>query len=49
MDQDATWYGGRPHLRNIVFNVDPATPRKKGTLTPTQFWPMSVVAKWLNG
>ena len=26
--QDATWYGGRP-LRDIVFDVDPATPRKR--------------------
>jgi len=24
-------------LRNIVFDVDQATPRKKGTTTPTQF------------
>ena len=32
-------------LRNIVFDVDPAIPRKKGTPTPTQFWPMSIVAK----
>ena len=24
-------------LRNIVFDVDPASPRKKGTPTPTQF------------
>jgi len=24
-------------LRDIVFDVDPATPRKKGTRTPTQF------------
>jgi len=33
MHQDATWYGGRPlcGLRKIVFDVDPATPRKKGT------------------
>jgi len=31
-------------LRNIVFDVDPATPRKKGTPTPTQFRPMSIVA-----
>jgi len=36
-------------LRNIVFDVDPATPRKKGTPNPTQFWPMSTVAKWLDG
>jgi len=34
-------------LRNIVFDVDPATPSKKGT--PIQFWPMSIVAKWLDG
>jgi len=32
-------------LRDIVFDVDPATPRKKGTPTPIQFWPMSIVAK----
>jgi len=31
-------------LRDIVFDVDPATPRKKGTPTPPNFWPMSIVA-----
>jgi len=36
-------------LRNIVSDVDPATPQKKGTPTPTQFWSMSFVAKWLDG
>jgi len=35
-------------LRDIVFDVDPATPRIKGTLTPPNFWPMSIVAKWLD-
>ena len=35
-------------LRNIVFDVDPDTP-EKGTPTPTQFWPMSIVAKLLDG
>jgi len=35
-------------LRDIVFDVDPATPRK-GHTQPTQFWPMSIVAKWLYG
>jgi len=30
-------------LSDIVFDVDPATPRKKGTPTTTQFWPMSIV------
>ena len=39
MCQDVTWHGGRPRptRRDIVFDVDPATPRKKGTPTPTQF------------
>ena len=38
-------------LRDIVFEVDPATPRKKGHTgpTPPNFWPMSIVAKWLDG
>ena len=36
-------------LRDIVFDKDPATPSKKGTPTRTQFWPMSIVAKWLDG
>jgi len=35
-------------LCNIVFDVDPASPRRKGTPTPIQFWPMSIVAKWLD-
>jgi len=33
---------------NFVFNQDPATPRKNGTPTPN-FWPMSIVAKRLDG
>jgi len=36
-------------LRDIVIDVDPATPRKKGTPTPPNFRPMSIVAKWLDG
>ena len=38
-------------LRDIVFDVDPAIPRKMGTPTPPNFWPMSIVAKmagWLK-
>jgi len=31
-------------LCDIVFDVDPATPRKKGTPTQPNFWPMSTVA-----
>ena len=36
-------------LRDIVFYVEAATPRKKGTPTPPDFWPMSIMAKWLDG
>jgi len=35
-------------LRDIVLDVDLAIPREKGTPTPPNFWPMSVVAKWLD-
>ena len=31
-------------LSDILFDVDPATPRKKGYTTPPNFWPMSIVA-----
>ena len=37
MDQDATWYGGRPWLRDIVFDVRPSYPQNKGHTHPTQF------------
>jgi len=36
-------------LRDIVFDVDPATPRKRAQPPPPNFWPMSIVAKWLDG
>jgi len=96
MDQDATWYRGRPWPRrhcvrwgpssalpekgsappqfsahvycgqtagwikvalgmevglgpgHIVLDGDTASLPKKGT-EPPNFWPMSIVAKWLNG
>ena len=33
-------------LRDIVFDVDPASPRKKGTpIHPHNFWPVSIVAQ----
>jgi len=35
-------------LRDILFGVDSATPRKKGHASPPNFWPMSIVAKWLD-
>jgi len=34
-------------LRDIVFDVDTATPKKGHT--PPNFWPMSIVAKRLEG
>jgi len=36
LDQYATWKGVRPRLRDIMFDVDPATPEKRHT-HPTQF------------
>ena len=48
MDQNATWYGGRPRvgLRDIVFDVDPATPRKMAHPPPPNFCPCLL---WPNG
>jgi len=37
MDKDATWYGGRPRPTRHCVRCGPATFRKKGTPTPTQF------------
>jgi len=34
---------------DFVFDVDPANPRKKAHRPPPSFWPMSIVAKWLDG
>jgi len=46
MDQDATWYGGKPQPGDIVLDGDPAPPPQKGAHHPTHtFWPMSIVAK----
>jgi len=36
-------------LRDIVFDVEAATPEKGAHPPPPNFWPMSVVAKWLDG
>ena len=36
-------------LRDIVFDVDPATPRERAHAPPGNFWPMSIVAKRLDG
>jgi len=37
MDEDATWYGGKPRLRRLCVRWEPSSPRKKGTPIPTQF------------
>jgi len=36
-------------LCDIVFDVYQLPTEKKGTPTPPNFWPMSIVAKWLDG
>jgi len=48
MDQDATWYEGRPRPRDFVFNGT-QQPAENGTPTPPIFWPMSILAKRLDG
>jgi len=37
MDQDATWYLGRPRPTRHCVRCGPAIPPEKGTPTPTQF------------
>jgi len=47
MDQDATWYGGRPRPRRHCVRWGAqlrAPPQEKGGHGPN-FWPMSLVAK----
>jgi len=34
---------------DFVFDGDAATPRKMGTPTPPNYWPMPIVAKRLDG
>ena len=48
MHQDATWYGGRPQPRRLVFDGDPAAalPQKWGGAP--NFLPMSIAAKRLH-
>jgi len=36
MDQDATWYGGRPRLTRHCVRCRPSCPQKKGASTLTQ-------------
>ena len=48
MDQDATWYGGRPRPTWHCVRWGPSFPSPKGT-QPPDLRPMSVVAKRLDG
>jgi len=45
MDQDATWYGGRPWPRQHCVKWGPRSSHGKGHNTPPTFCPMSIVAK----
>jgi len=49
MHQDATWYGGRTRPTRHCVRCVPSYPRKRAHPLPPNFWPMSIVAKWLNG
>jgi len=47
MDQDSTWYGGRPRPDDIVLGGDPAPPTQKGGRAPSPiFGPCPL---WPNG
>ena len=47
MDQDVTWYGGKPR-RYFVLDGDPTATPKRGA-EPPNFWPMFIVEKRLDG
>ena len=47
MDQDATWYGGRPHPDDIVLDGDPAPPPQKGGRAPSPIFGPFLL--WPNG
>jgi len=46
LDQDATWWGVGLNPNNIVLDRDPAPPKR---CTAPSFWPMSILAKQLDG
>ena len=48
MDQDATWYGCRSRPRRHCVRWGPSSPPRKKGHNPN-FWPMSIVAKQLDG
>jgi len=46
IDQDATWYEGRPRRRPYLLDGDPSPPPRKKGRNP-DFRPISIVAKRL--
>jgi len=51
IDQDATWYGGRPRSTRHCVRCGPGTPRKGAHPPPPNFWPMSncgQLAVWMK-
>ena len=48
IDQDATWYGGRPQPWRQCVRWEPSSSSKKSTAAPT-FRPMPIVVKRLDG
>ena len=48
MDQDATWYGGRPKRRRLCVRWEPR-PFPKKVAEPPNFRPIFIVAKRLDG
>ena len=49
MDQDGTWYGGRPRPRRLCVRWGPSCPQNRAHPLPPSFWPMFIVAKRLDG
>jgi len=49
MDQDVTWYEARPRSRRLYVRWGPRCPSPKRGRSPTNFRPMFIVAKRLNG
>jgi len=49
MDQDATWYGGRPRPRRICVRWGPSSPPPQKEGTVPNYRPMSIVAEQLDG
>jgi len=45
MDQDVSWYEGRPRSRPRCATWGPSSPLYQRGTAPSNFWPMSIVAK----